>query len=71
MIPKRVPKKLSCLVDHWDDERKIGNGIILMIKSGYRWEYDDHGLHVMGFDNVSDAIESLRYVVSCDCEVCK
>ncbi len=71
MIPKSVPKKLQAVIAHWDDERTIENGIIIMIKSGYKWNFDDHGLHVRGYDTVREAIDDLRDVVPCDCEQCK
>lgn len=70
MIPKNVPKKLAKVVDHWDDERNIGNGIIIMIKSGFRWKFDDHGTHVRGYDTVKEIVDELRSVVKCDCEEC-
>jgi hypothetical protein len=71
MIPKSVPKKLQSVIDHWDDERNIGNGIIITIKGGYKWSFDDHGLHVRGYDTVREATDELRDVVPCNCEQCK
>lgn len=38
--PKSGPK--HPLVEHWDDERSIGNGIIVTLKPGYHF-YDDCG----------------------------
>ena len=40
------------LVEHWDDERDIGNGIIVTLIPGVHF-YDDCG--VMGFDTVREA----------------
>lgn len=40
------------LVESWDDERGIGNGIIVTLQPG-RFFYDDCG--VMGFDTVREA----------------
>lgn len=40
------------LVEHWDDERNVGNGIIVTLKPGYFF-YDDCG--VKGFDTVKEA----------------
>ena len=40
------------LVEHWDDERKLGNGIIVTLKPGHFF-YDDCG--VMGFDGLREA----------------
>lgn len=71
MIPSSVPKKLAKLVDHWDDERSIGNSLIVMIKGGYMWDFDDHGTHVRGYDTVKEAVSELRAVVACNCEQCR
>ena len=49
------------LVAHWDDERDIGNGIIVTLRPGYFF-YDDCG--VMGFDTVRSAREALRSVAA-------
>ncbi|UOK73933.1 hypothetical protein [Ancylobacter polymorphus] len=49
------------LVAHWDDERDIGNGIIVTLRPGYVF-YDDCG--VMGFDTVRAAREALRSVAA-------
>lgn len=70
MIPKLIPKKYRPAIDHWDDERHIGNGIIITLKSGYYWSHDSHGLHVMGFDTVQEAIENLPAIEKCDCSLC-
>ncbi len=51
----RLPK----IVEHWDDERSIGNGIIVTLKAGYYF-YDDCG--VMGFDTTREAREAIRGV---------
>ena len=40
------------LVEHWDDERGIGNGIVVTLKPG-AFFYDDCG--VMGFDTPKEA----------------
>lgn len=40
------------LVEYWDDEREIGNGIIVTLIPGVFF-YDDCG--VMGFDTVREA----------------
>lgn len=47
------------LVEHWDDERGIGNGIIVTLVPGYFF-YDDRG--VMGFDTVREARTAIREV---------
>lgn len=45
------------LVEHWDDERAIGNGIIVTLRPGHFF-YDDCG--VMGFDTVTQARNAVR-----------
>lgn len=40
------------LVEFWDDERQLGNGIIVTLQPGHFF-YDDCG--VMGFDTVREA----------------
>ncbi|WP_157016862.1 hypothetical protein [Mesorhizobium xinjiangense] len=45
------------LVEHWDDERELGNGIIVTLRLGHFF-YDDCG--VMGFDAVKDALSAIR-----------
>jgi hypothetical protein len=63
----RLPKA----VQHWDDERDAGNGIIVMLKSGYKWSFDGHGLHVRGYDTPKEARLEFRDIEACPCEVCK
>ncbi|MDQ0304913.1 hypothetical protein [Ancylobacter polymorphus] len=48
-------------VAHWDDERDIGNGIIVTLSPG-QFFYDDCG--VMGFDTVRAAREALRSIAA-------
>lgn len=47
------------LVEHWDDERGIGNGIIVTLLPGHFF-YDDCG--VMGFNTVREARNAIRDV---------
>ncbi|MCZ7497241.1 hypothetical protein G6M78_16010 [Agrobacterium tumefaciens] len=49
------------LVEHWDDERGIGNGIIVTLLPGHFF-YDDCG--VMGFDTVREARTAIREVAA-------
>jgi len=48
-------------VEHWDDERRIGNGIIVTLLPGHFF-YDDCG--VMGFDTVCKAHTAVREVAA-------
>lgn len=44
------------IVKHWDDERAIGNGIIVTLKPGHFF-YDDCG--VQAFDTEKEARSSI------------
>lgn len=52
MTNKHAPGPNHPIVQNWDDEREIGNGIIVMLKPGIFF-YDDCG--VMGFDTPAQA----------------
>lgn len=67
-IPKSVPKKLAEKVLHWDDERAMGNSLILSLKSG--WKFIATECHTSGFDTVKEAIEGLRDTEPCLCAEC-
>jgi len=55
----RMPKHLADRIEWWDDERGIGNSLIVTLKPG--WEFaDDPGCGTMGFDTVKDAIKGIR-----------
>lgn len=49
------------LVEHWDDERAIGNGIIVTLRPGHFF-YDDCG--VQGFDTQREASAAVREVAA-------
>lgn len=61
MTPRSKPKPgpNHPLVEHWDDERGIGNGIIVTLLPGHFF-YDDCG--GMGFDTVREARNAIREV---------
>lgn len=63
-------RKIPAKVLHWDDERHLGNGYIITLKPGWRWEEWDTS-HVRGFDTQAEIMDDLKYVVKCDCQVCK
>jgi hypothetical protein len=44
--------RLPAIVEHWDDERTLGNGIIVTLKPGHFFD-DDCG--VRGFDTIREA----------------
>ncbi|OAM52938.1 hypothetical protein A7981_05755 [Methylovorus sp. MM2] len=68
-IPVSVPKKLAALVAYWDDERGIGNSLIVTTKEGFAFDPNEKE-HVRGFDTVKEAITDLHDVVPCTCAEC-
>lgn len=59
-------------IQHWDDERSIGNGIIVTLRFGFSFENKRH-LGVKGFDSIRDAIlgTRIKHIYVCDCLQCK
>lgn len=55
-------------VEHWDDERSIGNSLIVTLKKG--WRFFEDGEHVRGFDTKRDAMADVRAAIKCQCEEC-
>jgi hypothetical protein len=55
-------------VEHWDDERSIGNSLIVTLKNG--WRFDDIGEHVRGFDTKAEAMKEVRAAKKCTCKEC-
>lgn len=72
VIPKSVPKKLRERIQFWDDERGLGNSLIVTLEHGWHWAGIDPypGMHVAGFDTVSEVITELRATASCNCREC-
>ena len=55
-------------IKHWDDERDIGNSLIVTLH--YGWRFGEDGEHVRGFDTKSDAMREVRGAKVCDCAEC-
>jgi len=72
-IPKSVPAKYMERIRHWDDEREIGNSLIVSLNNGWYWAGIDPfpGNHVAGFDTVRDVVNALRSTAPCNCDECK
>ncbi len=71
-FPKSLPNRLHEIVEHWDDERDIGNSIIVTLKAGFEFGIDHfESRHVEGFDNVKDAVQGVKNFVPCYCDDCK
>lgn len=56
---------------HWDDERKLGNSLIVTLKYGLKFHEDSFSTeHVRGFDTISEAMSSVRNAIKCECNTC-
>jgi hypothetical protein len=57
----------------WDDERSLGNSLIVTLAGG--WAFNGAGgpdpEHVKGFDRVADAMTAVRRAAACTCERCR
>jgi len=65
--------KLPKHIEHWDDERHLGNGIIVTLHLGWSFEQSHEG--VRGFDTVTEAQAETRkkwlYRCPADCDECE
>lgn len=68
-IAKSVPNKYKARISHWDDEREMGNSLIVSLKDG--WRFPSTECHTSGFDTVKEAIDGLRDTEPCACEDCR
>lgn len=55
-------------IESWDDERGIGNSLIVTLKPG--WRFEDLAEHVRGFDTKSEAMAEVRAAKPCSCAQC-
>ena len=55
-------------VEYWDDERDIGNSLIVTLH--YGWRFSEDGEHVRGFDTVREANRAVKSAVKCHCGEC-
>ena len=56
-------------IEHWDDERSMGNSLIVTLKKG--WRFSEVGEHVRGFDTKAEAAKEGRNAAACKCKECK
>lgn len=68
-IPASVPKKYRARIAHWDDEREMGNSLIISLNDG--WMFPNTDCHTSGFDTVKEAVDGLRDTHPCDCADCR
>lgn len=58
-------------IQHWDDERSIGNSLIVTLIKGKQFSADiGTGEHVRGFDTIKEAMSEVRSAVDCSCQSC-
>jgi hypothetical protein len=57
---RRMPR-----VEIVDDERSLGNGIIVTLKRGYTFSFGEDN-RVCGFDNIHDAADRVKEAISFD-----
>ena len=60
-------------IQYLDDERSIGNGIILTLKPGWQFDiepFDNAGCHVAGGENMKELNEYLKNIKPCKCVRC-
>jgi hypothetical protein len=55
-------------IEHCDDERSIGNSLIITLVSG--WRFEDRGEHVRGFDTKREAMAGVKSAKPCNCARC-
>ena len=70
-MPK-LPQRFACRIQHWDDERAIGNSLIVTLVDGWKFSSDPiANAHVEGFDTVDDARRAVRSALPCSCDTCR
>ena len=68
-MPKSIPKKKAGKIMYWDDERRIGNNIIVTLNFGHCFEDQAH--HVEGADTVKGFIDFAGWSLQeCHCKDC-
>jgi hypothetical protein len=63
-----IPAKVM----HWDDERKIGNSLIITLHKGWAFGANNtrYAEHVEGFDTVKEARAAIKDAQPCNCFDC-
>jgi hypothetical protein len=70
---KEAPKKEYSAgekVEHWDDERALGNSLIVTLLYGYSFSATEHK-GVRGFDTIREAKAAIAAAVPCHCDLCQ
>jgi hypothetical protein len=61
--------KYMMRVEFWDDERGIGNSLIVTLHYGFSFDLNDHE-GVKGFDTIKEAKEGIKNSRICKCKEC-
>lgn len=67
-VPAYFPATLRDRIATWDDERNLGNSLIVGLKAGWCWSAEGEGVHVRGFDTVQ-AVRGEK-MQPCHCAKC-
>ena len=70
-LPKSLPVRYHSRIMHWDDERNIGNSIIICLNDGWEFDIDPwEKMHVDGFDTIKEAVDGVINSIPCTCKSC-
>ena len=68
----RIPKTLHRYIETADDERSLGNGIIITLRGrAFQDANTQDPLHVAGFDTWREAAAAIRGADECHCGQCR
>lgn len=65
-----MPRELNSKILFYDDERNIGNYIIVTLRYGWRFDTSGRPEHVQGFYTKREASKAVRNAVACTCNDC-
>jgi len=67
-----IKKQRHKNIMHWDDERAMGNSLIVSLIKGKKFSADPlANEHVRGFDTISEAMSEVRSAIDCCYESCQ
>ncbi len=68
-IPEYLSQTYRSRIAFWDDERAIGNSLIIILRDG--WQFPLTECHTIGVDTVKEALAAIRSTAPCSCSKCK
>ncbi len=70
-MASKAPAQRHKRIEHWDDERSMGNSLIVTLQRGWKFSGDIfQAEHVKGFDTQAEAMREVRGSLPCDCASC-